>query len=96
MSFSGLHSLVEICVSGIISCEGMYLVSLFYASEKLAFIMLYRMYVVFWYSSLLGGRCYIQLHLGCLVGIILFEASIYCILCCWINSIGTRRFGIFW
>ena len=29
MSLSRLHSLVEICASGIVSCEGMYLVSLF-------------------------------------------------------------------
>ena len=39
MSLSRLHSLVEICASGIVSCEGMYLVFLFCASEKLAFIM---------------------------------------------------------
>ena len=39
ISLSGLHSLVEICASGIINCKGMYLVSLFCASEKLAFIM---------------------------------------------------------
>ena len=39
MSLLGLHSLVKICTSGIISCEGMYLVSLFCTSEKLAFIM---------------------------------------------------------
>ena len=56
------------------------------------------MYVVFWCSSLLGGRCYVQLHLRCLVGIILFEASIYCILCCWISSMtqeGLVFFGDF-
>ena len=39
MSLSGLHSLLEICASGIVSCEGMNLVSLFCTSEKLAFIM---------------------------------------------------------
>ena len=39
ISLSRLHSLVEICASGIVNCEGMYLVSLFCASEKLAFIM---------------------------------------------------------
>ena len=60
ISLYGLHSLVEICASGIINCEVMYLVSLFCASEKLAFIMfLYRMYFFFWCSSILGGRCYV-------------------------------------
>ena len=54
------------------------------------------MYVVFWCSSLVGERCYVQLHLGGLVEIILVEASICCILCCWVNSIDTKRFGIFW
>ena len=39
ISLSGLHSLVEICASGIINCEDIYLVSLFCASEKLTFIM---------------------------------------------------------
>ena len=39
MSFSRLHSLIEMCASGIISCEGMYLVSRYCAGEKLAFIM---------------------------------------------------------
>ena len=39
ISPSELHSLVEICASRITNCKGMYLVSLFCASEKLAFIM---------------------------------------------------------
>ena len=39
MFLLGLHSLVEVCASGIVSCEGMYLVSLFCTSEKLAFII---------------------------------------------------------
>ena len=39
MSFSGLHSFIEICVSGITSGGGMYLVSLFCSDVKLAFIM---------------------------------------------------------
>ena len=39
MSFSGLHSFIEICASGIINGGGMYLVSLFCSSVKLAFIM---------------------------------------------------------
>ena len=39
MSFSGLHLFIEICASGIINGGGMYLVSLFCSSVKLAFIM---------------------------------------------------------
>ena len=39
MSFSGLHSFIEICVSGITNGGGMYLVSLFCLDVKLAFIM---------------------------------------------------------
>ena len=39
ISLSWLYSLEEICASGITNCEGIYLVSLFCASEKLAFIM---------------------------------------------------------
>ena len=39
MSFSGLHSFIEICASGITSGGGMYLVSLFYSLVKLAFIV---------------------------------------------------------
>ena len=53
------------------------------------------MYVVSLCSSLLVGSCYVQLHFGCSMGIVLFEASIYCVLCCWVSSIYTRRFGIF-
>ena len=39
MSFSGLHLLVDICASGIIKGEGIYLVSLFCSCVKCAFIM---------------------------------------------------------
>ena len=39
MSFSGLHSFIEICASGITSDGGMYLVSLFCSNVKLAFIV---------------------------------------------------------
>ena len=39
ISFSGLHSFIEMCASGIISGGGMCLVSLFCSSVKLAFIM---------------------------------------------------------
>ena len=39
ISLSRLHSLVEICASGITNCKDMYLMSLFCASKKLAFIM---------------------------------------------------------
>ena len=39
ISLSGLYSLVEICASGMTNCKGIYLVSLFCWSEKLAFIM---------------------------------------------------------
>ena len=39
ISFSRLHSFVEMCASGMISGGGMYLVSLFCSSVKLAFIM---------------------------------------------------------
>ena len=52
------------------------------------------MYVVFWCSNLLGRRCYVQLHLGGLREIVFFEASIYCILCCQVNSIDIERFDI--
>ena len=53
------------------------------------------MYIIFWCSSLLGGRCYVQLHLKGLVKIILFEASICCILCCWVNSIDIKGLVFF-
>ena len=39
MSFSGLHSFIEICVSGITNGRGMYLISLFCSDVKLAFII---------------------------------------------------------
>ena len=39
ISLLGLHSLVEICASETTNCKGMYLVSLFCASEILAFII---------------------------------------------------------
>ena len=39
MSFSGLHSFIEICASSITSGGGMYLVSLFCSLVKLAFIV---------------------------------------------------------
>ena len=39
ISFFGLHSLIEMCASGIISGGGMCLVSLFCSTVKLAFIM---------------------------------------------------------
>ena len=39
ISFSGLHSFIEICTSGITNGGGMYLVSLFCSNVKLAFIM---------------------------------------------------------
>ena len=39
ISFSGLHSFIEMCASGIINGKGIYLVSLFCSSVKLAFIM---------------------------------------------------------
>ena len=54
------------------------------------------MYVVFWSSSLLVGKCCVQLHLEDLVGIILFVSSICCMLCCLVGSIGIDRFGMFW
>ena len=37
--FSGLHSFIEMCASGMINGKGMYLVYLFCSSVKLAFIM---------------------------------------------------------
>ena len=82
ISFSGLHSFIEICASGMIDGGGIYLVSLFCSCVKLAFIMFCKMFVVFWCNSLLGERYYVQQHLGGLMKITLFEASIYCILCC--------------
>ena len=39
ISFSGLHSLIEICASGIVSGGGMCLLSLFCSTVKLAFII---------------------------------------------------------
>ena len=39
ISFSGLHSFIEMCASGMFNGGGMYLVSLFCSSVKLAFIM---------------------------------------------------------
>ena len=39
ISFSGLHSFIEMCASGIINGEGIYLVSLFCSNVKLASIM---------------------------------------------------------
>ena len=39
ISFSGLHSLIEICTSGIVSDRGMCLLSLFFSIVKLAFII---------------------------------------------------------
>ena len=39
ISFSRLHSFIEICASGMINGEDMYLVSLFCSSVKLAFSM---------------------------------------------------------
>ena len=39
ISFSRLHPFIEMCASGMISGGGMYLVSLFFSSVKLAFIM---------------------------------------------------------
>ena len=39
ISFSRLHSFIKMCASGMINGEGMYLVSLFCSSVKLAFIM---------------------------------------------------------
>ena len=39
ISFSGLHLFIEMCASGMIDGGGMYLVSLFCSSVKLAFIM---------------------------------------------------------
>ena len=40
ISFSRLHSFIEMCTSGMINGRGMYLVSLFFFSVKLAFIMI--------------------------------------------------------
>ena len=39
ISFSGLHSFIKTCASGMINGRGMYLVSLFCSIVKLAFIM---------------------------------------------------------
>ena len=39
ISFSGLHSFIEMCAKGMMNGGGMYLVSLFCSSVKLAFIM---------------------------------------------------------
>ena len=39
ISFSRLHSFIEMCASGMINGRGMYLVSLLCSSVKLAFIM---------------------------------------------------------
>ena len=39
ISFLGLHSFIKICMSGMISGGGIYLVSLFCSSVKLAFTM---------------------------------------------------------
>ena len=39
ISLLGLHSFVEMCINGMTNGRGMYLVSLFCSSEKLAFIM---------------------------------------------------------
>ena len=39
ISFLGLYSFIEICASGLINGGDMYLVSLFFSSVKLAFIM---------------------------------------------------------
>ena len=39
ISFSGLHSFIKMCASGMINGKGVYLVSLFCSTTKLAFIM---------------------------------------------------------
>ena len=39
ISFFGLYSFIKMCASGMINGGGMYLVSLFCSSVKLAFIM---------------------------------------------------------
>ena len=39
ISFLGLHSFIEMCANGMINGEGIYLVSLYCSSVKLAFIM---------------------------------------------------------
>ena len=39
ISLLELHSFVKMCASGMTNCKGMYLVSLFCSSKKLAFIM---------------------------------------------------------
>ena len=39
ISFLGLHSFIDMCASGMINGEDIYLVSLFCSSVKLAFIM---------------------------------------------------------
>ena len=39
ISFLGLHSFIEICMSGMFNGGGMYLISLFCSSVKLAFVM---------------------------------------------------------
>ena len=46
ISFLGLHSLIEMCICGIISGRGIYLVSLICFNIKFALIMF--MYVNFW------------------------------------------------
>ena len=54
------------------------------------------MYIVFWCSNLLEGRCCIELQLNSSVKIVLSVASICYILCCLVNFIGISKFGMFW